>query len=150
MSLELKVQQDMKAAMLAKNKVQLEALRAIKSEILLAKTSGASSEVTDADVLKIIQKIVKQHNESAELYKQNGRQELADNEIAEAKYMEVYLPKQMTEEELGVKIKAIVASLGASQPSDMGKVMGVASKQLAGQAEGRAIAAAVKKILSGN
>lgn len=140
----------MKAAMLAKNKVQLEALRAIKSEILLAKTSGASSEVTDADVLKIIQKIVKQHNESAELYKQNGRQELADNEIAEAKYMEVYLPKQMTEEELYAKIKEIIASVGASQPSDMGKVMGVASKQLAGQAEGRAIAAAVKKILSGN
>jgi uncharacterized protein YqeY len=150
MGLEQQIQDGIKAAMIAKDKVKLEALRAVKSEILLAKTAagGAAKELADSDVVKLIQKLVKQHNESAELYKQNNRQDLADNELAEAKHMEGFLPKQLSAEELEAELKKIIAAVGATKISDLGKVMGTATKQLAGKAEGSAIVQAVKKLLS--
>lgn len=148
MSLEEKIQSDIKAAMLAKEKVRLESLRAVKAAILLAKTADGSETISDEAVVKLIQKLVKQRNESAEIYKQQGRTELAENESAEAQCMSVYLPKPLSEEEIESALKQIIAQAGASKPSDMGKVMGVATKQLAGKADGRVISALVKKLLS--
>ncbi|MDD2641473.1 MAG: GatB/YqeY domain-containing protein [Bacteroidales bacterium] len=149
MSLELQINNDIKNAMLAKEKVRLTALRAIKAAILLAKTAeGASHELSDADLLRIIQKLVKQRRESAEIYKQNGREDLAGNELAELSFMEPYLPKTLSGEELEAALRQIISQTGASGPSDMGKVMGVATKQLAGQADGRQISETVKKLLS--
>jgi len=149
MSLELTINNEIKTAMLAKEKVRLESLRAIKAAILLAKTAeGASgNELTDADVIKIIQKLVKQRKESADIYIQQNRPELAETEIAEAQAMEVFLPKQMSETELEAELKKIIASVGATTPADMGKVMGVATKALAGKADGKAISAMVKRLL---
>jgi uncharacterized protein len=147
MSLEEQIQQDIKSAMLAKERVKLESFRAIKAEILLAKTSDGSEKIADEAVIKIIQKLVKQRKETAQIYKEQNRAELAENELAEAACMEVFLPKQLSEAELTEEIKKIVAQLEASKPSDMGKVMGVASKQLAGKADGRAISAIVKELL---
>lgn len=135
-------------AMKAHNTVRTNAVRAIKSEILLAKTSGAGSELTDGDILKLIQKLIKQRKESAEMYAQGGRQDLADNELAEAREMEVYLPKQLSEAEVEEIVKGIIAETGASKMSDMGKVMGLATKKLAGQADGRTVSGIVKKLLS--
>ena len=132
MSLELDIQNGIKAAMLAKEKVKLEALRGIKAAILLAKTADGSETISDDAVLKIIQKLVKQRKESAELYKAQNRPELAENELAEASFMEVFLPKQLTEEELAVELKKIIEAVGAKGPQDMGKVMGTATKQLMG------------------
>ncbi len=149
MSLELQINNDIKNAMLAKEKVRLTALRAIKAAILLAKTAeGASHELSDADVLRIIQKLVKQRRESAEIYKQNGREDLAGNELAELSFMEPYLPKTLSGEELEATLRQIISQTGASGPSDMGKIMGVATKQLAGQADGRQISETVKKLLA--
>jgi uncharacterized protein YqeY len=149
MSLELQINNDIKNAMLAKEKVRLTALRAIKAAILLAKTAeGASHELSDADVLRIIQKLVKQRRESAEIYKQNGREDLAGNELAELSFMEPYLPKTLSGEELEATLRQIISQTGASGPSDMGKVMGIATKQLAGQADGRQISETVKKLLA--
>ena len=149
MSLELQINNDIKNAMLAKEKVRLTALRAIKAAILLAKTAeGASHELSDADVLRIIQKLVKQRRESAEIYKQNGREDLAGNELAELSFMEPYLTKTLSGEELEAALRQIISQTGASGPSDMGKVMGVATKQLAGQADGRQISETVKKLLA--
>ncbi len=149
MSLELQINNDIKNAMLAKEKVRLTALRAIKAAILLAKTAeGASHELSDADLLRIIQKLVKQRRESAEIYKQNGREDLAGNELAELSFMEPYLPKTLSGEELEAALRQIISQTGASGPSDMGKIMGVATKQLAGQADGRQISETVKKLLS--
>lgn len=149
MSLELQINNDIKNAMLAKEKVRLTALRAIKAAILLAKTAeGASHELSDADVLRIIQKLVKQRRESAEIYKQNGREDLAGNELAELSFMEPYLPKTLSGEELEAALRQIISQTGASGPSDMGKVMGIATKQLAGQADGRQISETVKKLLA--
>ena len=147
MSMELQIQQDIKAAMLAKEKVRLESLRAIKAAILLAKTADGSESIADEAVVKIIQKLVKQRKETAEIYKQQNREELAAQELAEAAAMEVYLPKQMSEEELEAELKKIIAQIGATGPQDMGKVMGTATKALAGKAEGRMISAMVKKLL---
>jgi len=149
MSLELTINNEIKTAMLAKEKVRLESLRAIKAAILLAKTAeGASgNELTDADVIRIIQKLVKQRKESADIYIQQNRPELAETEIAEAQAMEVFLPKQMSETELEAELKKIIASVGATTPADMGKVMGVATKALAGKADGKAISAMVKRLL---
>ena len=141
MSMELQIQQDIKAAMLAKEKVRLESLRAIKAAILLAKTADGSESIADEAVVKIIQKLVKQRKETAEIYKQQNREELAAQELAEAAAMEVYLPKQMSEEELEAELKKIIAQVGATGPQDMGKVMGTATKALAGKAEGRMISA---------
>ena len=147
--MEKQIQADMVAAMKAKETVRLTSLRAIKAAITLAKTAeGATGEVDDAAIVKIIQKLVKQRKESAQQYNDAGRPELAENELAEAACMEVYLPKQLSEAEVEAKLAEIIAEVGATQPSDMGKVMGVATKRLAGLAEGRVISALVKKLLS--
>ena len=149
MEMEKQIQADMVAAMKAKETVRLASLRAIKAAIMLAKTAeGATGEVDDAAVVKIIQKLVKQRKESAQQYTDAGRPELAENELAEAVCMEVYLPKQLSEAEVEAKLAEIIAEVGASQPSDMGKVMGVATKRLAGLAEGRLISTLVKKLLT--
>ena len=147
--MEKQIQADMVAAMKAKDSVRLAAVRSIKAAITLAKTAeGATGEVDDATIVKIIQKLVKQRKESAQQYNDAGRPELAENELAEAACMEVYLPKQLSEAEVEAKLAEIIAEVGAAQPSDMGKVMGVATKRLAGLAEGRVISALVKKLLS--
>jgi uncharacterized protein YqeY len=149
MTLEQQIQEDIKAAMKAKDAVGLAAARAIKGEILLFKTAeGGSGEVTDADVLKMIQKLIKQRKESAEQYTAAGRQELADNELAEAAAMEKYLPKQLSVEEVKAKVAEIITQVGATSIKDMGKVMGVANKALAGQSDGRTISTVVKELLS--
>ena len=147
--MEKRIQADMMAAMKAKETVRLASLRAIKAAIMLAKTAeGATGEVDDAAIVKIIQKLVKQRKESAQQYVDAGRPELAENELAEAACMEVYLPKQLSEAEVEAKLAEIIAEVGASQPSDMGKVMGVATKRLAGLADGRMISTLVKKLLA--
>lgn len=149
MSLEEKINNDIKAAMLAKEKVRLEALRAVKSAILLAKTEKGHAENLSADVeLKLLQKQVKQRKESAEIYQQQNRPELAEKELAEATVIEEYLPKMMSDEELTAELKKIIEQVGAKAPSDMGKVMGVATKALAGKADGKAISEKVKAILA--
>ena len=148
MALEQQIQEDIKAAMKAKDAVAMAAVRAVKNEILLFKTAeGGSKDVTDGDVLKMIQKLIKQRKETAQVYTDNNRPELAENELAEAAVMERYLPKQLSPEELEARIKEIVAEVGATSIKDMGKVMGLATKRLAGTADGRAISAAVKAIL---
>ncbi len=148
MDLFERVSEDIKNAMKAKDKVALDTLRNIKKFFLEAKTApGANDMLTDDAALKIIQKLVKQGKDSAEIYTGQGRQDLADNELAQVKVMEVYLPKQLSEEELTAAIKEIIAETGASGGKDMGKVMGVASKKLAGLAEGRLISAKVKELL---
>ena len=146
--MEQKIQAEIKAAMLAKNSVRLAALRGVKAAILLAKTAeGANGELTDGDILKIIQKLVKQGRESAQLYQSQGRSDLAQEELAQVAVMEKYLPAQMSEEEIEAAVKAIITELGVTTPQEMGKVMGVATKQLAGKADGRAISGIVKRIL---
>ncbi|MBQ6179636.1 MAG: GatB/YqeY domain-containing protein [Bacteroidales bacterium] len=149
MALEQQIQEDIKAAMKAHDAVATAATRAIKGEILIYKTSECGSkEVTDADILKMIQKLIKQRKESAEQFVAAGRQELADNELAEAAVMEKYLPKQLSEAEVEEKVKAIIAEVGATSIKDMGKVMGAANKALAGQSDGRTISTVVKRLLA--
>jgi len=145
MSLEEKINADIKTAMLAKESQKLEALRAIKSAILLLKTSAEG--LTPDTELKAVQKMVKQRKETAELYVSQGRQDLADVEVAQAKIIEAYLPAQMSADDLRAAVKEIIASVGASSAADMGKVMGVASKQLSGKADGKAISTMVKELL---
>lgn len=148
MALEQQIQKDIMAAMKAKDQVRLNAVRSIKSAILLAKTAeGAAGELTDGDIVKLIQKLAKQRKEAAEQYVTAGRQELADNELAEAAVLAEYLPKQLSPEEVEARLREIIAEVGASAPSDMGKVMGVATKRLAGLADGRTISGIVKQIL---
>lgn len=148
MALEQQIQKDIMAAMKAKDQVRLNAVRSIKSAILLAKTAeGAAGELTDGDIVKLIQKLAKQRKEAAEQYVTAGRQELADNELAEAAILAEYLPKQLSPEEVEARLREIIAEVGASAPSDMGKVMGVATKRLAGLADGRTISGIVKQIL---
>lgn len=145
--MEKQIQADMMAAMKAKETVRLASLRAIKAAIMLAKTAeGATGEIDDAGIVKIIQKLVKQRKESAQQYNDAGRPELAENELAEAACMEVYLPKQLSEAEVEARLAEIIAEVGASKPSDMGKVMGVATKRLAGLADGRLISTVVKRL----
>ena len=149
MALEQQIQKDIMAAMKAKDTVRLNAVRSIKSAILLAKTAeGASGELTDGDIVKLIQKLAKQRKEAAEQYVAAGRQELADNENAEAAVLAEYLPKQLSPEEVEAKLKEIIAEVGAVAPSDMGKVMGVATKRLAGLADGKTISGIVKQLLA--
>ena len=149
MNLFDQVSNDIKSAMLAKDKVRLEALRGIKKEFLEAKTAkGADGELTDDMAMKILAKMVKQRKESAQIYTEQNRPDLAELELAEAAVIETYLPKQMNEEELTEALKAIIAQVGATTPQEMGKVMGVATKQLAGRADGRAISAKVKELLA--
>lgn len=146
MALEEKINADIKAAMLAKEASKLEALRAVKSAILLLKTSPEG--YTDESETKALQKMVKQRKEAADVYKTQNRADLADAELAQATIIEAYLPKQMTEDEIKDEIEKIIASTGASSAADMGKVMGVASKQLAGKADGRVISGIVKELLN--
>ena len=149
MDLFERVSEDIKNAMKAKDKVALETLRNVKKVFLEAKTAaGANDALADADALKIMQKLVKQGKDSAAIYVQQGRQDLADTELAQVAVIEKYLPKQMSAEELETELKQIIAQVSAAGPKDMGKVMGVASKALAGKAEGRAISEAVKKLLN--
>lgn len=144
-----RVSEDIKKAMLAREKVRLEALRGVKKEFLEAKTAkGANGELSDDAAMKILVKMVKQRKESAKIYADNNRLELADNELAEAAVIEEYLPAQLSAEELKAEISGIIAEVGASSMKEMGKVMGVAAKRLAGRAEGSAISAAVKELLS--
>lgn len=147
--MEKRIQADMIAAMKAKETIKVASLRAIKAAIMLTKTAeGATGEVTDADIIKIIQKLVKQRKESAQQYNDAGRFDLAANELAEADIMDVYLPRQLSEIELEVELAKIIVEIGATKPQDMGKVMGVATKRLAGLADGKAISMIVKKLLS--
>ena len=149
MDLFERVSEDIKNAMKAKDKVALETLRNIKKVFLEAKTApGANDTLADADALKLLQKLVKQGKDSAAIYVQQGRQDLADAELAQVAVLEKYLPKQMSAEELEAELKKIIAEVGATTAKDMGKVMGVASKALAGKAEGRAISEAVKRLLA--
>ena len=149
MDLFERVSEDIKNAMKAKDKVALETLRNVKKVFLEAKTApGANDTLTDADALKLLQKLVKQGKDSASIYVGQGRQDLADAELAQVAVLEKYLPKQMTPEELEAELKKIIAEVGATSAKDMGKVMGVASKALTGKAEGRAILEAVKRLLA--
>ncbi len=147
MSLKSTIEAEIKSAMLAKNQSRLLALRAIKSAILLEETSGTAHELTSDQEMKILMKAVKQRKDSAEMYVGNGRQELADKEFAEVAVIEEFLPQMLTEDELNARLQEIIARVGATGPSDLGKVMGVATKELAGKAEGKAISAAVKQLL---
>ena len=143
-----RISNDIKDAMKAKDKVRLEALRNIKKVFLEAKTApGANDTLTDDAAMKIMQKLVKQGKDSATLYNEQGRADLAEAELAQVAVIETYLPKQMSAEELEAALKAIIAEVGAEGPKDMGKVMGTATKKLAGLAEGRAISAKVKELL---
>ena len=140
---------ELKAAMLAKNEAALRALRAVKSAILLAKTSGTATELSQADELKLLQKLVKQRKESLDIYTQQNRADLAKNEQDEIAVIEKFLPQMMSADEVKTALKEIITSVGATQPSDMGKVMGVASKQLAGKADNKMVSELVKQLLSG-
>lgn len=149
MNLFDQISDDIRKAMLARDKVRLEALRGAKKEFLEARTApGANGELSDENATKIIVKMVKQRKESARIYTENNRPELADSELAEAAVLEEYLPKQLSADELEAELKAIIAETGAAGPRDMGKVMGIATKKLAGKAEGRMISETVKRLLN--
>ena len=149
MGLFEKVSEEIKNAMKAKDKVALETLRNVKKVFLEAKTApGADDTLSDADALKLIQKLVKQGKDSATIYEQQGRKDLAENELLQVAVLEKYMPAQMSTEELEAALKDIIAQVGAAGPKDMGKVMGVASKALAGKAEGRVISETVKRLLA--
>lgn len=149
MSLEQKVMEEMKSAMRAKDEAALRTLRAIKAAILIEKTSeGATGEITEATELKMLQKMAKQRRDSLDIFVQQNREDLAAKEREELAILERFLPKQMTTEELQAELKGIIAQVGATSAADMGKVMGVASKQLAGKADGKAISEEVKALLS--
>lgn len=149
MDLFERVSEDIKIAMKAKDKVALETLRNIKKFFLEAKTApGANDTLTDADALKILQKLAKQGKDSAAIFSEQGRADLAEAELAQVRVIETYLPKPMSAEELEAALKAIITEVGATSPKDMGKVMGVASKALAGKAEGRIISETVKRLLA--
>ncbi|MDF2477376.1 MAG: glutamyl-tRNA amidotransferase [Sphingobacterium sp.] len=149
MSLETQINQDIKAAMIAKDTATLRGLRAIKAAILLAKTEkGHAEELTQEAEIKVLQKLVKQRRESAEIYKNQNREDLYQIEVEEEKVIEAYLPKQMSKEEIESVIKAIIAETGASSIKEMGKVMGAANQKLAGQADGKTISEVVKSLLA--
>ena len=147
MILTKQVALDLMAAMKAQDKVKLDALRALKTAFILAKSETGASDIEDDAELKIVQKLIKQRRDSATEFATNNRQDLADKENAEADVLSMYLPKQISAEELEKAIKEIIGAVGATSMKDMGKVMGVASKELAGLAEGRAISAKVKELL---
>ena len=149
MSLFNQINTDIKHAMLNKEKEKLEALRAIKAAFLIAKTEkGSSDELSSEKEISVIQKLVKQRKDSANLYTENNRPELAEKENKEVEFISVYLPKQMTEEEITNELTSIISELGASSMKDMGKVMGIATKKMAGKADGKIISAKVKELLS--
>ena len=149
MNLKQQIDNDIKKAMLAKNKEELEALRSIKSMILLAETEkGSASEISSDTENKLLMKAAKQRKESADIFQQQSRKDLADKELLQLEVINRYLPKQLSEEEITTAIKGIIAEVGAKGPQDMGKVMGVATKKLAGQADGKIISELVKKLLA--
>lgn len=149
MGLEQKVMAEMKDAMKAKDEASLRGLRAIKAAIIIAKTAeGAGGELKEDDEIKLLQKLVKQRRDSLEIYQKQDRADLAQKEQEEIAVIEKFLPKQLSEEYLKAALSQIIAQVGASSPADMGKVMGVATKQFAGRADGKAISAAVKELLS--
>lgn len=149
MNLEQKIMGDLKTAMLAKDEKTVRSLRAIKAAIILAKTSeGAGGEIKEEDEVKLLQKLVKQRKDSLEIFQQQNRTDLAQKEQEEIEVIEKFLPKQLSGDELKAIIVTIIAETGASSPADMGKVMGVATKQLAGKADGKAISALVKELLA--
>lgn len=149
MSLEQKITADLKTAMLAKDEAGLRSLRAIKAAILLAKTSeGAGGEIKEEDETRLLQKLVKQRRDSLEIFTQQNRNDLAQKEQEEIAIIEKFLPKQLSPEELKELLTKIITETGASSPADMGKVMGAATKQLAGKADGKAISALVKELLA--
>lgn len=151
MALEQTIMAEMKKAMLAKDEKTLRAVRAIKAAIILAKTAeGSGGELKEDDEIKMLQKLVKQRKDSLTIYQQQNRPDLAQKEEEEIEVIERYLPRQLSATELKEKVSEIIASVGASSPADMGKVMGVANKQLAGLADGKTISATVKELLSGN
>lgn len=144
-----KISDDIKKAMLARDAVRLESLRGIKKEFLEAKTAkGSDGTLPDEKAVQILSKMIKQRKESAEIYTQQNRPELAEAELAQAAVIEEYMPKQLSDEELTAALREIIARVGATSPKEMGKVMGVASKELAGKAEGRTISAKVKELLA--
>ena len=149
MNLEQQVMAEMKDAMKAKNEAALRGLRGIKNEIIKAKTEpGANGELSEDAALKMLQKMMKQRKDSLEIYQQQNREDLAKKEQEEIEVIEKFMPAQMSETELKDALKKIIEQVGASSPADMGKVMGIATKQLAGQADGKTISAAVKELLS--
>ncbi len=149
MSLEAKVMDELKNAMRAKDEAGLRTLRAIKAAIILEKTAeGATGEINEAQELKMLQKLAKQRRDSLDIFEKQGREDLAGKEREELAIIERFLPKQMSEEELKAELKAIIDQVGAKTPADMGKVMGAATKQLAGKADGKAISEAVKQLLA--
>jgi uncharacterized protein YqeY len=149
MSLELTIMAEMKEAMKSKNEAALRGLRAIKAEIIKAKTEpGANGQLDEATELKFLQKMMKQRKDSFDIFTQQGREDLALKEKEEMEVIEKFLPKQLNEDEIKTAIKAIISETGAASPADMGKVMGVASKQLAGKADGKTISAIVKELLA--
>ncbi len=149
MSLQSEIMSAMKEAMKLKDKVALETLRAVKAELLKAKTAtGASSELTRREEIKLLQKMQKQRKDAFAIYEEQGRKDLAEEELAQTKVLAKFLPKQMTSSELEIAVAAVIEKLGASSPADMGKVMGVAAKELSGKAEGRAISTTVKMLLA--
>lgn len=149
MALFEQISEDIKKAMKARDKVRLETLRNVKKVFLEAKTApGANDKLDDTEALKIIQKLAKQGNESAETYKQQNRPDLAEEELAQVKVIEEYLPKPLSDEEIEAQVKEIIASTGAQGMKDIGKVMGLASKKMAGRADGRTISTIAKKLLS--
>ena len=147
MNLQQEVMTKLKEAMKAKDKVALESLRAVKSAILLAQTSGDSKGLSNEDEIKLVQKLVKQRKDSAALYTEQGRADLAEPELAQVAVLEQFLPEQMGEDELKIIIADIISKTGATSMKDMGKVMGMASKQLAGKADGKTISNVVKALL---
>ena len=150
MSLEQKVMEELKQAMRTKDEAALRSLRAIKAAILLEKTSaGGSDTLSKEGEIKMLQKMVKQRRDSLDIFQQQNREDLAEKEREELNVLERFLPKQLTAEELETELKQILAETGASNPADMGKVMGAANKKLAGKADGRAISETVKRLLSG-
>ena len=149
MALEQQVMEQLKQAMKAKDEAALRSLRAIKAAIILAKTSdGAGGTINESDEIKLLQKMVKQRKDSLSIFEQQGRSDLAQKEKEELDVIETFLPKQMSEAELDEALKAIIAQTGASGPADMGKVMGAATKQLEGKADGKTISARVKQLLA--
>lgn len=149
MDLYSQIEADIKAAMLAKDKMRLQALRGIKKEFIEGKTApGSNGELSDDAALKILVKMAKQRRESARIYQEQNRPDLAETELAEVAVIEAYLPKALTDEELTEELKKIIAQTGAASAADMGRVMGVATKALAGRADGRAISAKVRQLLS--
>ena len=147
MALKDEVEQQMKTALKNKEKVRLSALRGIKSELLLLETSGQSSEISEEDEIAALKKLVKQHRESAEYYRKSGDEDSANEEEQKAQYIEAYLPEQMSDEDLDAEIKKIIEETGAESKKDMGKVMGIATKRLAGKADNNVIAEKVKAML---